>query len=70
MLRMNREKSTPTTQVKQECANYNPGYKCSGVLIDGKLNQWIDTDLCGKTCLIKQGKKCEYFENVVLPNNT
>ena len=68
MLRMNREKNTITTAVKKNCANYNTGFKCSGVMIDSKLNQWLDTDLSGKECLIKRGEKCQYFSNVVEPS--
>ena len=37
-------------------------------MIDSKLNQWLDTDLSGKECLIKRGEKCKYFSNVVEPS--
>ena len=68
MLRMNREvPNTRRTLVKNHCANYNTGYTCSGIMIDSKLRQWVDVDLCGKKCLISSGKECDYFDYIVAP---
>jgi hypothetical protein len=53
--------------VLKHCANYNAGYICSGIIIGKHLNQWVDTDMCDKTCLIKNGEECEYFNNFVKP---
>ena len=49
---MNRENANnPNIKVKNHCANYNTGYTCSGIMIDSKLRQWVDVDLCGKKML-------------------
>ena len=67
-MRMNRENaSNPNIKVKNHCANYNTGYTCSGIVIDSKLRQWVDVDLCGKKCLISSGKECDYFDYIVAP---
>jgi len=67
-MRMNREDTkSPLYKVKKHCANHNTGYKCSGIMINSKLQQFINSDLCGKECLIKQGKSCDYFTNIVEP---
>ena len=69
MLRMNRETNqSPISKVKNDCANYNTSYKCSGVMINKDLKQCIDSKLCGKVCLIKKDEKCEYFTKVVEPS--
>ena len=65
MLRMNRAKQGKSNDVKNECANYNTGYICSGVIINSRLHQFIDAKLENKKCLIKEGKECLYFENFV-----
>lgn len=69
MLRLNREKNTPHTNAKRECANYHLGL-CSGVMIGKRLQQVIDGKIENKPCLIKQGEKCEYYEYYVKKNNT
>jgi len=56
----------PLNQVRDECANYNVGYICDGVWIGSRGEMWIDEELKGK-CLMKQGKKCPYFEAIVKP---
>ena len=67
-MRMNRENpNNPNTMVKNHCANYNPGYTCSGIMIDRQLNQRIDSELCGKKCLISDNKECDYFDYTVKP---
>ena len=33
---------------QKECSNYDTGYICSGVMIGKHLEQWIDSELCGK----------------------
>jgi len=67
VLRLNREKTNPKTKVKKNCANYNTGYKCSGVMINRKLNQRIDSSYIKKICKIKRGKECEYYNKLVKP---
>lgn len=67
MLRLNREKNSLATKVKKNCANYNTGYKCSGVMINKNLNQRIDSSYIKKTCKIKRGKECEYYNKLVRP---
>ena len=70
-MRMNRENpNNPNIMVKNHCANYNTGYTCSGIMIDRQLNQRIDSELCGKKCLISDNKECDYFDlNVNYKNN-
>ena len=65
MLRMNREKNTIKTSVKNYCANYETGYKCSGIMIDEELNQFVDSNFCNKTCKIADGDDCKYYDNIV-----
>ena len=67
MLRMNREKNNIETFIKKECANYNVGFKCSGVMIGEKLNQWINEEYAYKKYAVLDGKKCEYFELCLKP---
>lgn len=52
---------------QKECSNYDTGYICSGVMIGNHLEQWIDSELCGKICKLKEGKDCEYFDTIVKP---
>lgn len=52
---------------QKECSNYDTGYICSGVMIGKHLEQWIDSELCGKICRLKEGKDCEYFDKIVKP---
>tara|TARA_R100000781_G_scaffold113318_1_gene81562 strand:+ start:533 stop:751 length:219 start_codon:yes stop_codon:yes gene_type:complete len=67
-MRMNREDlQNPKIKVRKHCANYDTGYNCSGIMINRKLQQWVDLDLCNKECLINQGKSCDYFTNIVEP---
>jgi len=49
----------------KECANYKNG-NCLGIMIE-KNTTWIDPELAGKQCLIKQNKECAYFNTYVLP---
>ena len=57
-MRMNRENASNPN---------NTGYTCSGIMIDSKLRQWINIDLCGKKCLISENKECDYFNYIVAP---
>ncbi len=67
MLRMNREEKTLANAVKKECANYNTGFKCSGVMIGGKLQQWVDKAFADKPCVVAKGKECDYYNRCVKP---
>ena len=67
MLRMNREKNNIKTFIKNECANYNTGYECEGIMMDRKLHQWIDTDYANKKCQVVNGKKCTYYDLCLKP---
>ena len=67
MLRLNRGKNSLSTKVKQNCANYNTGYECSGVMINKYLNQKIDSGYTKKTCKVKRGLECEYYNKLVKP---
>ena len=59
MMRINREKNTIKTSVKNHCANYDTGYNCIGVMIDPDLEQYIDEDYHNKPCKIANGEKCK-----------
>ena len=63
-MRMNREKNTLKTSVKNHCANYDTGYKCSGIMIDKNLNQVVDSEYYNKPCKIANGEKCKYYDNI------
>ena len=65
MLRMNREKNDTKTLVKNNCANYNTNFICSGVMINKHLYQYIDSEYEGKICRIKEGKDCIYYDDCV-----
>tara|TARA_R100001440_G_scaffold38954_1_gene58597 strand:+ start:88 stop:303 length:216 start_codon:yes stop_codon:yes gene_type:complete len=65
MMRINREKNTLKTSVKNHCANYDTGYNCIGVMIDKELNQYVDSDFCNKPCKIANGDDCKYYDNIV-----
>jgi len=67
MLRLNKVDKSDKGKVKKHCANYYTGFKCIGVIIGGKLQQKIDSDLEGKPCLIANGKKCDYYNKCVKP---
>ena len=70
MMRMNREVKGKLTDVKNECANYNAGYICSGVMIGKGLHQWIDSEMENKVCKVKKNEECTYFNTIVMRNNT
>lgn len=66
---MNREDlQNPLTKVKKNCANHNTGHKCSGVMINSDLQQWVNSEMCEKVCLIKKGESCDYFTKIVEPS--
>tara|TARA_R110002020_G_scaffold221997_2_gene430305 strand:- start:5045 stop:5263 length:219 start_codon:yes stop_codon:yes gene_type:complete len=67
MLRMNREKKSINTFIKKECANYNTGHICDGIIINEKLSQWIDSDYVNKKCQVIEGKKCTYYDRCLKP---
>jgi hypothetical protein len=68
-MRMNRENpKSPNIRVKKHCANYNTGHICSGAMINPDLKQWINSDMCGKKCLITDNKECDYFNYIVAPS--
>ena len=60
-------KQSDVRHVQKHCANYNTGYICSGAMINSHLGQWIDEELYNKPCLIREGKECEYFNQLVKP---
>lgn len=69
IMRMNREDlQNPLIKVKKNCANHNTGNKCSGIMINRQLQQWINSEMCEKICLIKEGKSCDYFTDIVEPS--
>ena len=67
-MRMNREiLNTTKYRVSSNCANYNSNETCDGVMIGGKLQQWIDSEKQGKKCLVLNGKQCDYFNRCIKP---
>tara|TARA_R100000329_G_C7578529_1_gene204976 strand:+ start:741 stop:1004 length:264 start_codon:yes stop_codon:yes gene_type:complete len=68
VMRMNRQNpNTSKSKVKNNCANYNTGFICSGVMIGKRLEQWIDTDKSNNKCLVIDGKECDYYDRCVKP---
>lgn len=68
MLRINREKTnSPKTLVKNNCANYNTGFICSGAMILRNLKLIIDENKANKPCLVADGKECDYYDQCVKP---
>ena len=55
--------------VRDDCANYQANYICLGVMLEG-ADMWIDEEMHGKECLIKQGKECLYFDLIVKKGET
>jgi len=53
--------------VRKHCANYMPGYICAGVIIRRNGTSVLDKELHNKACLIKEGKKCDYYNQVIKP---
>ena len=51
MLKLNKVDNSDKSKVRKHCANYDVGYKCIGVIIGGKLQQKVDSELEGKPCL-------------------
>ena len=69
MMRMNMENpNNKLTQVKKNCANCESDFTCNGAMIDSSLRTRIDGNLAGKTCVIKKGKECDYFNFIVKPS--
>lgn len=68
MLRMNRQSlNTPKAKVREHCANYEPNFICSGCMIGEKLQQVIDPKKVGKSCLVAEGKECDYYNRCIKP---
>jgi hypothetical protein len=58
---------TPLKAAKAHCANYQPDGSCLGIYYNDDLS--IDRSRyrpCEK-CLLAQGKRCEYFEEIIVP---
>ena len=52
------------------CANWSAGF-CLGCMIKyekkfKKLTMRVDSELAGNPCVLKQGKQCQYFDNIVV----
>ena len=58
-------KQKPTEIVRKNCANYNAGFICTGAMINRQGKMWLEESMANKPCLIKEGKECQYYKNVV-----
>jgi len=67
MLKLTKKNKSEQQKVQKYCANYNAGFKCSGVIISNKLQQVINSELENKLCLISEGKTCSYYDQCVKP---
>ena len=67
MLKLNKVDNSDKGKVRTHCANYDIGFKCLGVIIGGKLQQKVDSELEGKPCLVADGKECNYYNRCVKP---
>jgi hypothetical protein len=58
---------TPLQAAKEYCANYQPNGSCLGIYYKDDLNvDRLRYRPCSK-CLLAQGKRCHYFEEIVVP---
>jgi len=58
---------TPLQTAKAHCANYQPDGSCLGIYYKNDLS--VDHSKhrpCAK-CLLADGKRCEYFEEIIVP---
>jgi len=55
---------TPTPA--NDCANWQPSGKCLGIMFRDDGSQWMSASIAGKSCLIKAGKQCRYWNECVL----
>jgi len=67
MLKLNKVDNSDKGKVRKHCANYDTGFNCIGVIIGGKLQQRVDSELEGKPCLVADGKECNYYNRCVKP---
>jgi hypothetical protein len=58
---------TPLQAAKAHCANYQPDGSCLGIYYNDDLS--IDRSRCRpcEKCLLAEGKRCEYFEEIIVP---
>jgi len=58
---------TPLQAAKAHCANYQPDGSCLGIYYNDDLSvdwsRWQPRD----KCLLAEGKRCAYFEEIILP---
>jgi hypothetical protein len=58
---------TPLQAAKAHCANYQPDGSCLGVYYGDDLSvDWSRYNPCDK-CLLADGKRCAYFEQIIVP---
>jgi hypothetical protein len=58
---------TPLQAAKEHCANYQPNGSCLGIYYSNDLS--VDQSRyrpCTK-CLLAEGQRCPYFEEIVVP---
>jgi hypothetical protein len=58
---------TPLQAAKEHCPNYQPDGSCLGIYYNDDLS--VDRSRyrpCAK-CLLAQGKRCDYFEEIIVP---
>lgn len=56
---------TPFQLAADECANYQPGGACLGVMINDDLS--LSGFGPAPRCLVADGRRCQYFEDCVAP---
>ena len=59
---------SPARFAQDECANRQPDGGCLGVGVDSLVDRGqVKTCTPRARCLVAEGKRCDYFERVVLP---
>jgi cytochrome c5 len=58
---------TPLQAAKAHCANYQPDGSCLGIYYNDDLSTDKSRYRPCESCLLADGKRCEYFEEVIIP---
>jgi hypothetical protein len=58
---------TPLQAARAHCANFQPDGSCLGIYYNDDLS--VDHSKCRPCakCLLAEGKRCEYFEEIIVP---
>ena len=57
---------TPLQAARAHCANYQPNGSCLGIAFGDNLSMHCFRNE-GSTCLLCNGERCSYFEEIIVP---